>query len=158
MRKLTPNQVVAHNLRRARMLHGLTQEAAAAKLEPYLGERWSQVVFSAAERSITGERIRQFTADDLVAFAQAFEVPVPFFLAAPRDAELVAAPGASEGVIPSELADLANWTDEARARVTRIYEQTLAEYGRRTGMEVVFEEPEGARVSHPAGDKEEGES
>ncbi len=45
------HQVVAYNLTRARELRGLTQDAAAAALEPYLGVRWSKVGFSQAERS-----------------------------------------------------------------------------------------------------------
>lgn len=80
---LTPNQVVAYNLRQARALRGWTQDQAAEALEPHLGERWSRVVFSAAERSVSGQRVRQFTADDLVAFARAFNLPVTWFLLPP---------------------------------------------------------------------------
>jgi transcriptional regulator with XRE-family HTH domain len=76
---VTPNQVVAGNLRRARRLRGWTQEEAAARLEPYLGARWSKAVFSAAERSAAGERIREFTADEIAAFAKGFDVPLAFF-------------------------------------------------------------------------------
>ena len=83
MRKFTPNQVVANNLRRARNLHRWTAEEAAEHLEPYLGERWSKVTWSAAERSIRGERIRQFSADDLVAFAKTFQPPISFFFSRP---------------------------------------------------------------------------
>jgi transcriptional regulator with XRE-family HTH domain len=80
----TPNQVIAYNLHRARELHGWTQETAAERLEPFLGERWSRVVFSAAERSYYHEhRIRQFTADDIAAFAAAFELPISFFFTPP---------------------------------------------------------------------------
>jgi hypothetical protein len=78
--RMTPNQIVAWNLRQARLLHGWTQERAAKELEPYLGERWSKASFSAAERSYAGERVRQFTADDLYAFARAFDLPITFFL------------------------------------------------------------------------------
>jgi hypothetical protein len=39
---------------------------------------------SAAERSVDGARIRQFTADDIVAFAQAFELPIGYFFLPPR--------------------------------------------------------------------------
>lgn len=80
---LTPNQVVAGNLVRARHHRGWTQDEAAERLAPYIGTRWSKATFSAAERSADPEatRIRQFTADDVVAFAQAFDLPVwSFFL------------------------------------------------------------------------------
>jgi len=46
--------------------------------------RWMVAQVSAAERSIDGTRIRQFTADDLVAFAQAFGLPVTFETASTR--------------------------------------------------------------------------
>jgi hypothetical protein len=52
-------------------------------LEPHVGARWSKASFSAAERSITGERVRQFSADDLFALARAFELPVTYFLCPP---------------------------------------------------------------------------
>jgi len=96
---LTPNQVVAFNLARARDLKGWTQEEAAEALAPYLGSRWSKASFSAAERSLDGERIRQFDADELVAFARAFELPVGWFFMPPRP--WVAKEG---GTIPVKLA------------------------------------------------------
>lgn len=79
----TPNQVVAYNLWMVRTTHGWTQEEAAERLEPYLGERWSRVVFSAAERSVAGKRIKQFSADDIAAFAAAFDLSPAFFFRPP---------------------------------------------------------------------------
>ena len=76
---LTPNQIVALNLAEARRWRDWTQEEAAEALEPYLGVRWSKGTFSAAERSVDGGRVRQFTADDIVAFARAFDMPVSWF-------------------------------------------------------------------------------
>ncbi len=80
---LTPGQVVAYNLARARALRGWSQQQAAIRLEPHLGVRWSNVVLSAAERSYAGRRIRQFTADEIVAFARGFELPVAWFFLPP---------------------------------------------------------------------------
>jgi transcriptional regulator with XRE-family HTH domain len=83
---MTGNQLVAYNLKRARDLRGLTQEQAAELLEPYLDGSWSPASFSAAERSaIAGKRTREFTADDLLAFVAAFNLPMPFFLTPPPD-------------------------------------------------------------------------
>ena len=83
------NQIVADRLRAARTLRGWAQAEAAERLEPYLGERWSVATYSAAERSTEHvDRIRQFSADDLVAFAAAFDLPVQFFFL-PRIHELV---------------------------------------------------------------------
>ncbi len=80
---LAPNQVIAYNLRLARALRKWTQEKAAEELEPHLGTKWSKAVFSAAERSVDGKRVRPFDADEIVAFAKAFDLPVLFFLLPP---------------------------------------------------------------------------
>lgn len=82
--KITPNQIVAFNLTEARRLRGWTQEEAAAELEPFVGARWSKATFSSAERSIDGRRVRQFTADEIVAFSRCFGVPIGFFFMPPR--------------------------------------------------------------------------
>jgi transcriptional regulator with XRE-family HTH domain len=83
---LTANQLVALNLRRARNLRELTQEEAAERLEPYLGVRWSKATFSAAERSAAERtRGREFSADELLAFALAFDVSLAFFFFPPEE-------------------------------------------------------------------------
>ena len=109
---LTPNQVVAYNLARAREWRGWTQEQAADALAPYLGNRWSKANFSAAERSVAGKHIRNFDADEIVAFARAFELPVFwFYLPPPPWAEglpvkLVTPDGEQFGTELSLLVDL----------------------------------------------------
>jgi hypothetical protein len=45
-------------------------------------------VFSAAERSVAGKRIREFDADTIQAFARTFDLPVAWFFL-PPDAETV---------------------------------------------------------------------
>lgn len=92
----TANQVVAFNLTQAREWRGWTQDEAAAALEPYLGVLWSKATFSQAERSVAGRFIRNFTADEIVAFARGFELPVTWFFMPPPP---WAAPG-----MPSRLA------------------------------------------------------
>lgn len=110
--QLTPNQIVAYNLAQARMWKGWTQEEAAAELEPYLGARWSKASFSAAERSVDGQRVRQFSADELVAFSRCFGVPVGFFFlppppgAADRPIQLASPDGSEFGIRASELIDV----------------------------------------------------
>jgi hypothetical protein len=71
---LTPNQVVAFNLAQARQWRGWTQDQA---------KRWSKASVSQAERSIAGKFVRNFDADEIVAFARAFELPLGWFFMPP---------------------------------------------------------------------------
>jgi hypothetical protein len=81
---VTPNQIVAHNLRRARLSKDWTLEETTERLSRHLGEKWTQATLSSAEGSRHGKRIRKFDADQLVAFADCFEVPVGFFFESPE--------------------------------------------------------------------------
>lgn len=84
-RYLTVDQVVAHNLRRARELRGMTQEESAEALEPYIGRRWSKATWSLAETSDERtDRLRRFSARDVLAFALVFDVPVQWFYLPPH--------------------------------------------------------------------------
>lgn len=104
----TPNQIVAHNLSKARLLRGLTQDQAAETCAGYLGTRLSPASWSALERSVDGVRIREITADELVAFARAFDLPIGFFLTPPSawDNHLVSTPDHPDGLEPVELFDV----------------------------------------------------
>jgi transcriptional regulator with XRE-family HTH domain len=103
---LSPNQLVALNLARARRLRGWTQEQAAERLAPYLGVHWSKATYSAAERSATGERRRLFDADDLLAFARAFELPIGWFLLPRHGSEpLLSTPDDPDGTPPTLILD-----------------------------------------------------
>ncbi|MGQ0631792.1 MAG: helix-turn-helix domain-containing protein [Sporichthyaceae bacterium] len=80
------NEVIAYNFRRARELRGLTQDEAAVKLEKFLGQRLPQASISALERSYGGDKRREFDAQEILAFACAFDVPLLwFFLPPPKD-------------------------------------------------------------------------
>ena len=89
----TPNQVVAGNLNRLRLRRGLTQAETAMKLSAVAGKEWTEAMVAHAERSVTGNRVREFTADDLVTFARAFDVPVLYFLTPPPTGLWVHVPG-----------------------------------------------------------------
>ncbi len=74
-----------------------------------------------AERSVTGNRVREFTADDLVTFARAFDVPVLYFLTPPPTGIFVHVPGSRIDTItmldavlgrPDNLAEWENLLDE----------------------------------------------
>ncbi len=86
-RSWTASQVVAHNLTRARELRGLTQAEIAERLSRFTGSNWSQATVAQAEGSVGGQRVRQFTANELVALARTFDLPVLFFFLPPDDGE-----------------------------------------------------------------------
>lgn len=77
------NQVVAYNVRAARELRGWTQDEFAVRLEPYLGQRLTQASVSGIERAFDGERRREFDAQELLVFAQVFDLPILWFLLPP---------------------------------------------------------------------------
>lgn len=81
---ISVSQLVGYNLTRIRKGLGLSQEQATERLEPFLGVRWSKTVYSLAERSYDGKRVRQFTAAEVAAFALAFGVPVLYFYIPPK--------------------------------------------------------------------------
>lgn len=89
----SPNQVVAGNLQRLRHRRGLTQGEVARLLSSVAGKTWSEAMVAHAERSVTGNRVREFTADDLVTLARAFDVPVLYFLTPPPTGLFVHVPG-----------------------------------------------------------------
>jgi transcriptional regulator with XRE-family HTH domain len=101
----TPNQLVARRITDARELRGWTQEQAAEELAPFLGMKWSPATFSIVERSIDGKRIRQFSADEIVALSRAFGVPVSFwFTPFPGDEHSsVRTPDAPDGASPQVM-------------------------------------------------------
>lgn len=79
------NEIVAYNFRRARELRGLTQEEAAIRLEPFLGTRLRQAAVSSIEGAFGGERRREFDAQELLAFACGFDLPIIWFLLPPPE-------------------------------------------------------------------------
>lgn len=119
---LSPNQLVAFNLKRARQRLGLTQEEAAAQVAPFLGVRWSKATWSQAESSYGRSRARPFDADELLAFSRAFRLPLSWwFLPPEEDGRPIAPPGAE--AIPlgqHRLLDLLFRVDQVEAVVARL--------------------------------------
>ncbi len=81
----TASQVVAHNLTQARELRGMTQTEVAERLSRFTGTAWTATTVAQAEGSVTGNRVRQFTANELVALARTFDLPVLYFFLPPED-------------------------------------------------------------------------
>jgi transcriptional regulator with XRE-family HTH domain len=124
---MTGNQLVAYNLRRARELRDLTQEQAAERLEPYLGRKWSKAVFSAAETSVKSDRVREFSADEILAFSRAFDVPLAWFFIPPHEADMrePVSMGGTEGAKVADLVDAVAPVDTREVQ-ERLSELTLA--------------------------------
>ena len=76
------NEVVAYNFKRARDLHGWTQDEVADRLAPFLGVRLPQASISGIERGYQG-RHREFDAQEILAFACCFDVPLIWFFIPP---------------------------------------------------------------------------
>ncbi len=108
-RVMTPNQIVAYNVIKARALRGWTQEQAAEALAPYLGAKLSGPSFSNLERSaVKVDRIKQFSADDLLALSRGFDLPIGFFFTPPppaMDAGLYGPDAGVKGLDPVVLLD-----------------------------------------------------
>jgi transcriptional regulator with XRE-family HTH domain len=80
------NEIVAYNFRRARELRGLTQDEAADRLAPFLGVRLKQAAISGIEGAYGGAKRREFDAQELLAFACGFDLPlIWFFIPPPGD-------------------------------------------------------------------------
>ncbi|MDQ0795609.1 helix-turn-helix domain-containing protein [Streptomyces sp. B1I3] len=76
---LTVNQVVAHNLTKARRARGWTQDETAERLQRAAGKKWTAATLSAAERSLKTGRSRMFDANEVMCFARVFSEPVAYF-------------------------------------------------------------------------------
>lgn len=114
-RAWTPNQIVAHNVARARLLRGWTQEQAAEAVAPYLGTKLSTASFSAIERSVDGGRTRQFDADEVFAFSRGFGLPIGWFFTPPPpvdDIGVATPDSAADGLEPQALLDAILGTPE----------------------------------------------
>jgi transcriptional regulator with XRE-family HTH domain len=119
---MTANQVVSYRLREARRLRGWTQDQAAEHLAPYLGVRWSAASFSGAEGGAhAGRRVREFCADELLAFARAFRLPLWFFLLPPPGGRLAGADEDLVGLEPGAALEAVFGSVEGR----REYEERL---------------------------------
>jgi len=123
---MTPNQLVACNIAAYRKLQGWTQKETCDRLEPLLGLRWSPAVLSAAERSASSQRLREFNADELVAFSRLFKVPVGALLQPAEGIEVVV-PDRSRGLSPVEMAAVIAAVDsvEIRRQAVLISRQVL---------------------------------
>jgi hypothetical protein len=108
-RTMSPNQIVAYNVAKARALRGWTQEEAAEALAPYWGARLSGASFSALERSAWNpSRIKVFSADELLALSRGFDLPIGFFFTPPPpafDAGLHGPDAGMRGLDPIVLLD-----------------------------------------------------
>jgi transcriptional regulator with XRE-family HTH domain len=80
---LTADGLVSYNLLRAREFRGYTQAQAAERISAALGKPWSVPVYAAAERAHRSSRVKEFSADELLALSQAFDVPLSWWFLPP---------------------------------------------------------------------------
>lgn len=80
---LTADGVVSYNLLQARTLRGWTQQQAADRISECLGKPWSIPVYAAAERAHRSARVKEFSADELLALSRAFRLPITWWLVPP---------------------------------------------------------------------------
>jgi transcriptional regulator with XRE-family HTH domain len=94
-RRVTINAVVSLNLGFFRKAAGLGQQE--------LGDRigWGKTVVSTAERSFEAARVRNFSADDLVALSHAVGVPLAAWFLPPED----------DGIAFRYVLDIPGWRD-----------------------------------------------
>ena len=98
-RVLDANQVVAYNFRAARELRGWTQDHVAYLLAQHLGQQLPKASISAIERSVDSDRRREFDAQELVAFALTFDLPIVWFLLPPPGGEEYQLAGTQRSVL-----------------------------------------------------------
>ena len=118
-RTWTAAQVVAHNMARARELRRLTQAEVAERLSKFTDSPWSQATVAQAEGSVSGNRVRQFTANELVALARCFDLPVLYFFVPPAEgADGLSTPDAPAKGWPWEYLLLLVWGHRGNFPIT----------------------------------------
>lgn len=162
------NQVVAYNLRRARDELGWTQEIAAERIGQYLGVRWPGPSFTVAEQSQhEGKRRREFDANEVLAFARAFNKPVGYFYTPPEGVEFVYCADLVKheprGVRREELLEAAGLDDRRTVReyqtaaVLRIVADVV-ERGDETELRALIDRPKPRTRKRRAPKKEESDA
>ena len=139
-RVVTANRVVGRQLERARRARGWTQEELGKRLAAVTGREWSKAVISAAERSWTAPRVRQFSADEVLAFAAVTGFPVSwFFLHGTRDSdeEVVTLGGSAHGGEDYPLLEEGTIDVVMPRELPEQYEAELAAAGRTTASGMV---------------------
>ncbi len=138
------NQVVAYNVREARLLRGWTQEDLADRLEPFTGTRLTQAGVSSIERGWDPERRRAFDAQEILTYALVFDLPLIWFvLPPPEDHRFI------EG-LPARASDLYKIIIGRHDQLEPVY-QRLRELGIRepteaeAAVEVITGRPSEAR-------------
>lgn len=128
---MTPNQVVAWNLWQERKRRGWNHERMSRRLAEH-GVLWEKATYYAAEasRDPDNDKPRRFSADEILAFSLAFDLPVASFLVPPQDAVMVVGTDEDkhpvsnvrlmEAGVARDLADMRDLAERLRALATAI--------------------------------------
>jgi transcriptional regulator with XRE-family HTH domain len=154
--EMTPNQVVAWNLWQERKRRGWTQEQMSERLARH-GIVWKKATYYAAEasREPGTSKPRQFTADEIIAFALAFDRPVVSFLVPPPEAtvilseERVSRVRLMEAGVAEDIADMRDLAERLRATATAIEVFEEARQPKSAAQVMVEWVDEMARKEHP---------
>jgi len=105
--EMSADDVVSFNLKEARELRGWTQPEAATQVSKFLGKPWSVQVYGDAERAHRINRVKVFSADEIVALSRAFQLPIVWWFV-PRDARIHITPrgGSATSATADELLSL----------------------------------------------------
>ncbi|MDJ0461587.1 helix-turn-helix transcriptional regulator [Streptomyces sp. H27-C3] len=135
---LTPNQLVSHNLARARKSFGLTQSDLAQRMEEITGRPWSNASVSAAERAWKGGRTRRFDANEIVALSLALDVPPAYFFLAPDDAPKDFELRLTDDAVPEEdVSEVVTYRFDSFLRMLAVTQWPMGGFAER--MEVLFQ-------------------
>lgn len=136
--RVTLDELVSYNLRRAREMRGWTQAEAAERVSAHLGRVWSQQVYGDAERAYRNpKRVKVFTGEEMLALAQAFDLPIPWFYL-PTTIETEVGARSGEGSISGRdllwlLMPEAHPREDRNARTT-VFRRRLDELAREAGF------------------------
>lgn len=137
--------VVAHRMRTARKYRGKTQAWVADELTRLTRSTWSVTAVSAAEGGTAGGRPRLFIANEVVALALVFDLPVTYFFTPPPEPETPPDfPGAPEAGWDYLTQLLGGTIDDESVRASLIEGlEVLIDHLKSVGAEAPLAEPGG---------------
>ncbi|MFK0154609.1 helix-turn-helix domain-containing protein [Streptomyces sp. NPDC090493] len=132
---LTADGVVSYNLLHARNLRGWTQQEAADRISECLGKAWSVPVYAAAERAHRSARVKEFSADELLALSRAFRLPLAWWFVPPGPDSKIKPRSADQELPADEVLEYlfpaeGQLQDDLEQRTAMLFSQLASRAGR----------------------------